>query len=265
MNRKTKSLKILAALTAFLLIGLILAVTNAFTGNPVSRALAQRAVERYAAEQYGSLDLEVGKVQYSFKFGNYTAYLQSETSPDTAFYVSCGSRGNVLEDGYDSYVRSGWNTMQRISEQYAHAVESLIRSQGDAELDMVSAELNRDGSYPLSRLQLDMTYDIYSGEIPGAVSLYLYAEELSWEKVAQAALRLDSLLSENRLPADEYTVVLKPLSAKEGRRGEYLGVYEFPRELLQSDDLPEVMEQHYRLWEEKSSRDKGLELQYGES
>lgn len=130
----------------------------------------------------------------------------------------------------------------------------------------MSAELNRDGSYPLSRLQLDMTYDIYSGEIPGAVSLYLYAEELSWEKVAQAALGLDSLfVGKSDFLQTNISVVLKPLSAKEGRQGEYLGVYEFPRELLQSDDLPEVMEQHYRLWEEKSSRDKGLELQYRES
>lgn len=264
MGRKV--LKVSAAVLAFALVILILLVTNAFTGNPISRALAQRAVERHVEQQYAGLDLEVvRKAQYSFKFGEYTAYVQSRTSPDTGFSIYCGSGGNILRDDYDSYVRSGWNTMQRISSEYASAVETLIHSQLDWEQDMVIAQLNEDGSYPLSSLQLDMNYDIFSGEIPGSVTVYLYARELTWKSVAEAAVELDRLLEKNQLAAQEYTVVLKPLTAKEEQKGECLGVYNFPRELLQSDNLPKVMEEQYRRWEEESAREKELEMQRGAS
>lgn len=256
---KRKALKIVAAVTAFVLIALILAVTNAFVGNPLSKALAGRAVGRHLEERYAGLNLEVEKVQYSFKFGQYMAFAQSTTSQDTHFSIYCDSWGNILGDDYDSYVRSGWNTMQRIGEEYAEAAEALIQSQLDYDFDMVIADLNHDGSYPLSNLQLDMTYDIHSGAIPGSVTVYLYAQELSWEKVAEVALRVDTLLEKNQLAPDDYTVVLKPLSEKEDKRGESLGVYDFPRELLQSKNLPQVMEEQYRQWEEGSNREKELE------
>ncbi len=78
-------------------------------------------------------------------------------------------------------------------------------------------------------------------------------------------MELDRLLEKNQLAAQEYTVVLKPLTAKEEQQGECLGVYNFPRELLQSDNLPKVMEEQYRRWEEESAREKELEMQRGAS
>ena len=104
-------------------------------------------------------------------------------------------------------------------------------------------------------------YDIYSGKIPGSVTVYLYAQELSWERVAETAAELDRLLEKNQLAAQEYTVVLEPLSAKKERHGESLGVYDFPRELFQSDNLPKIMEEQYHRWEEENAQEKELEIQ----
>ncbi|WP_096155371.1 MULTISPECIES: YfjL-like protein [Bacillus] len=68
MNTSLKrASKVAAGVVGIALIGIILFVTNAFVGNPVSSYLANKAINKYVEEEYGHFDLETEKVYYNFK------------------------------------------------------------------------------------------------------------------------------------------------------------------------------------------------------
>ena len=54
-----KSVKILAAVTAFILIGGILWFANGFLGNPISKALANNTAKKYIAKNYSDMYLNI--------------------------------------------------------------------------------------------------------------------------------------------------------------------------------------------------------------
>lgn len=57
----------------------------------------------------------MGKARYNFKFGEYTAQVQSPDSEDTHFAVYRRG-GRVKYDDYGTYVTDRWNTRQRLEE-----------------------------------------------------------------------------------------------------------------------------------------------------
>ena len=51
----------------------------------------------------------IDHISYSFKDGNYHAFVRSPSSMDTAFTLSLNMLGSLRGDTYDN-VLSGWNT-----------------------------------------------------------------------------------------------------------------------------------------------------------
>ena len=250
MKTKTRRiLKILAAVLAFALIILILAAADSLVGNPISRAMAQHSIEKYVEETYPDLELTVDRARYNFKFGEYFAIASSPTSQDTFFAVHWRS-GKVAWDDYESNVLQRSNTYFRLCRAYRDAVEPLIEEGLPWDFDMVLADLDSSGELDPQLLPLDMEADPYHLPLDTEISIYRYVGEVSWEAVAETALELDAFLRENGFEPDIYSVVLEPGARKEDRTLDTLGVYDFPRELLASEDLPRVMEEHFIQWEQ---------------
>ena len=125
---KTTLLKTGALILAILLIVGVILFANSLVGNPISKALAQSAAQKYVKETYAGTDYELGEVSYSFKDGYYYAFVSSPSSIDTHFALAYNSFGKLQHDYFDVYVKGGFNTVQRVETDYRKAAETVFNS-----------------------------------------------------------------------------------------------------------------------------------------
>lgn len=64
-KKKNMGIRIIVAVGAFVLIGFIMLIANAFWGNPISKTIAKSKIEKYVHQVY-SLDSKIEKVSYDF-------------------------------------------------------------------------------------------------------------------------------------------------------------------------------------------------------
>lgn len=126
-SRKKTALKALALIAALLLMALLALLANAFVGNPLSAWMARRDIAVYVQSAYPQQEWQVEKARYNFKFGEYTAQVQSPVSEDTRFAVYWQG-GKVKYDDYGTYVTDRWNTRQRLEEHYSAEVIPLLQA-----------------------------------------------------------------------------------------------------------------------------------------
>ena len=76
----------------------------------------------------------------------------------------------------------------------------------------------------------------------------------SWPKSCGklSKLELDKMLTDENLNIDKYTVVLDNKEDKSSSQS--IGVYDFDRKLVNSDNLPKVMEDYYNQWEKENDK-----------
>ena len=256
---KKKVLRVVVILFVLLLISFIFSVVDAFVGNPISKAIASHKINDYVKENYHDLDLELSKTSYNFKFDEYFAIAQSKTSADTHFDISY-SKGNVT-DTYSTDVLSGWNTFQRLDEEFNRVVEQLITDNLPYDYDMLFGGLDKKGEYQSKNLSLDMKLDYTKLPLDGSITAYIYTEDVSWENVAKISLEIDKLMKANDIRIDQYDVILEPLSRKEDKTGDSLGIYEFPQSLFAEDNLPQIMKGYYEKWEAEGDAKKNGEIE----
>lgn len=255
---KKKVLKLMAALVAFLLISAVLSFTTSFVGNPISKMLANRDVQAYVSEKYADLDLEIESAIYNFKYGQYMSHVYSEESQDTHFSIFW-EKGEIVSDDYEDRVLSGLNTHERLNQAYREVVEPLIIDHLPYEFDMVIASLNKYGQFDFSDLPLDVEFDLYNDSLDAHLTVYLYTDEMSWDYLARVAIEIDDLIQQNQLHINRYDIILEPTSAKEGKGGDMLGIYDFPQTLLKSENLAQVMKDHHVKWEQEMNQLKDEE------
>lgn len=247
---KRKALKICCAVLAFIIIGFILYITFSFTGNPISKIIIANTSKNYIEKTYPELDLDIKSPVYNFKFSNYSVHCQSKISSDINFSVYFSWDGKLISDNYDSYVTSGFNTLQRINNQYQKDIESLLKSNLKYDYDYILTDLTTSENLPL-----DFKYDIHSNKINSHIRIYLYSNDRTWNNIAKSALEIDNLMKQNNIKVKTYSIILqnpksKPDSTYEGElKYDSLSLYDFPSELLTSDNLPQVMETFYNNWE----------------
>ena len=101
----------------------LLFVLNAFFGNPISKALAERGADKVIAEKYGDLDLSREKVIYNFKDGDYVAHLKVKDSADPRFELCFDSFGRLHRDSYDERVFQTLARFDGALRDYGHGLE----------------------------------------------------------------------------------------------------------------------------------------------
>lgn len=98
MKKKFTFKKIVLLSILVLIISAVGFVANAFTGNPISKALAKYEYKRYVEETYPNTDFKVIKASYNFKDMNYWADVISE-SKKLKFQLSKRHDG-IIQDDY---------------------------------------------------------------------------------------------------------------------------------------------------------------------
>lgn len=203
-----RALKIIAGLVAIGLIIAILAITNAFVGNPISMKLAERAIDKHVEENYSDLDLQVGKVYYDFKDGAYRGDVHSNRSVDTSFVVYY-SRGKIYRDTYEGDVLELWNTIQRLSADYSNLAREIIAQDLGYEENKTFVDYHEDlYENPDYILELDMSFD-RELPIPANISMHLDVKKASLEKADHILKQAHRAFKENRCDFKLYHLTLE--------------------------------------------------------
>ena len=232
--KKVNTLKILAGLAAIILIMGILFITNAFVGNPISQMLATRSIKKYVDKNYSSLDLKVDKAVYNFKDSAYSARAKSQTSVDTHFLVYYRD-GKVQRDDYESYVLSGFNTIQRFQEEYSSIAKSLISKElgFEGNTTMVSYE-KEEYEKANEILKLDAKFE---KDIPMKAEVFLRfnLKDSSMENIARIFKDAHKIFLENGCKFNKYNLY--------GESGEsYIMINEVTPAHIESGELESLLE-----------------------
>lgn len=211
--KKKKVLKLVALVLALVLLGGLGWFANGLVGNPISRWLADRAVDCYIAEHYSHLDLYTKRFGFDFKSGGYFAYVCSETSMDTAFYIDTDMLGHVTYDSFDTWVTSKYNTELRVQEQYRELVKSVLNSAAFSYVsDIKGGELefqrdwewgdDHDHSHALPKEELvkDKEYSMKEildmGSRAGILTVYVQEDNVTPQRAAEIILHIRSLFDD---------------------------------------------------------------------
>lgn len=205
-------------------------IANAFFGNPISAYLAERSAKAYLAENYGHLDLKVDWFGYSFKMTEYYMIVSSPSSKDMHFSIHMRPDGSVRYDTYDD-VTSGWNTWQRLEDEYRARTNALFDAPDfelQNDISFGSLELKEESVYEyqpvpfgidMSELVIDGEYDINElAKQAGKIVFYMQHEDVSFETAACGMLRLKEILDQEGIPFFAMDFVLR-LPREEGQPG----------------------------------------------
>ncbi|MBR2929924.1 MAG: hypothetical protein IKC32_01720 [Clostridia bacterium] len=215
---------IITVIVAILLLAAILAALLAMSlyGNPVSLALARVGAEAYLDKSYEGKGLVIERVGYDFKFGKYFAYAELPGSMDIRFSIIMNASGEVIRDEYENHVTSGWNTSRRIDNEYRKLVDAVLISDkfnydyhiGYGMIAFFDAEYKDEytQSYAIDMASLTCDADYDPSEIgaeAGEITLYIYDEAPSAEKISEILLDIKEILSEADVGFHAIDIVLE--------------------------------------------------------
>ena len=199
---KKKILKTVAVIISIVLIVGVCVIANAFVGNPISKHIATNTAEKHLEEKYTDRDFEIEKVVYNFKDGYYHAFIKSPSSIDSHFTLLIDMWGILGIDNYEDSVLTGWNTANRLGNEYRDKVDAILDSQsfpyvediGYGDIEFIPTEYANDSSVPnyaiiIEDLKLDGKYNINElGSKAGKLTIYLDDENVSYERLAEVIL-----------------------------------------------------------------------------
>lgn len=229
---KKKVFKIIALILALVLIGFLCWFANGLMGNPLSKLLATKTAEEYIRQTYPESDFYMERIAFSFKDSCYHAFIQSPTSVDTHFSLTIDMLGKLRLDTYDT-VANGWNTYQRLEEDYRALTDTLIDSPDfpyGTDIGYGSLEMNYlvamndpnitdipDYALAIDDLIVDRQYDIRElGRQCGHLILYVEDNTITAQRSAQIMLDIRSLFDESGIPFRAMTFVLHPPKPEDG-------------------------------------------------
>lgn len=219
-KKPSKILKVLAFLTALIMIAGLVVFSTALIGNPVSKWLSEKEAKRYIAEHYPNTDYYVENVVFSFKDNCYYSRVKSPSSEDSSFSLIQEMDGEVRFDYYESRVLYRGNTADRIYMEYRALVDSVIESPsypyiadicfGDLRIgdynEVIPDEAAQYITFPdkgidYTELELDKVYDIPKlGAEYGHLVLDICDETVTVERAAEILLETKRLLDEGGVP-----------------------------------------------------------------
>ena len=227
---KNKSKKILALILGIILVIFVLGFANSFVGNPLSKFMAAKATEKYIAEKYPNIPLEIDEVGYNFKDGSYFVLCQSPYSIDTIFSIHCDSFGHIKYDNYEFEVENKMTTHRRLYMQIREYSTKLFTDKfPEYNIDMAFLALN--GSEFNENLELDMTLDIHNPPQNLEAIIWINDNNPTFEKMAEIMIKTEEICKNDNIPVYSYDIRLQN---EDGN----LWLYNIPKNLL--DDKPNL-------------------------
>lgn len=210
---KKKILKTVAVIISIALVIGVCVIVNAFVGNPISKHIATNTAEKHLEEKYSDRDFEIEKVIYNLKDGNYHAFIKSPSSIDSHFTILIDMSGNLKIDNYEYSVLTGWNTANRLGNEYREKVDEILDSQsfpyavdiGFGDIEFIPTEYAKDPSVPdyaiiIEELKLDGEYDINElGSKAGKLTIYIDDETVSYERLAELILEVKKIFDDAKV------------------------------------------------------------------
>ncbi len=248
--------KVLAGITAFVLISALLWIANSFVGNPVSKILANKSAEKFITENYPEMDLESSDVFYSFKDGDYHVRVKSPSSIDTHFDIRVSPFGEVLSTTYKDNVVDKFNTWSRINDEYRAMVDSVLQKDDfpyESDIDYGEIPIlhaDNDSFRPpyglqLEDLEIDGNYDltIMGGEV-GHIVFYTYDKDVSAKRAGEILLDLKKIFDKSQVPfyAMDFSLSEPRDEKKKPMDLETFSVNNFLYEDIHDDDLTNRLE-----------------------
>lgn len=233
---------------------------NAFLGNPLSRLLASRTAHTHLAAAYSESDFQIERINYSFKDGNYHAFVTSPSSMDTYFSLSIDMLGRLRMDTYDSVV-SGFNTARRLDDGYRALTDTVFDAPSFPYVSQIAfgelviypeEHLSVAGldapSYTLLQedLVLDKVYDIAAlGAQAGHLVIYIDSETVSVEQAAAMMIQIRQQFDQANVPFTAMDFTLQHPLPKEGggRSDETVSVSHFLREEIYPEGMTDRVAQ----------------------
>ncbi|MBR5265197.1 MAG: hypothetical protein IKV63_01125 [Clostridia bacterium] len=259
---KKKILKIIAFIVAVALIIGVLVISNAMNGNPVSKFMAKRASAKYVDEvikpafpDYADSIVQ-GDTFYSFKDGYYHTRYTSTVSQD--FYFNTMWNHGTIHDTSDN-ITTGWNTLSRLNDEYVQIIKSIMEGETDYDFQLLGGDILGDDKISTYELTLDMELDLHNLPAFSNIFVYIYDENLSWERVSSLLLECKDIMDYHGIAIDEYTCVVNMPRVGEENDSWYdsIGIYDFPAEkIIESDDLPEILEEYFENWDTNGGKYK---------
>lgn len=254
MKQGTK--KFIAWSLALVLLGGALWVVDVFAGNPVSKMLATNTAKAHLAETYAGTDYEIEGVRYSFKDGQYHAFVKSPSSRDTEFTLYITKGGTLRFDTFER-VSSKDNTAARLDEAYRALCDTLLESEAfpyTLHIAYGTLEFTREAllkassqtdipSYALlqDELVLDGDYDIRDlGRQAGHLIIYVEGESVSVDEAARVMCDIRNHFDQAGIPFRAMDFVLwYPQNDDGTRKDGEVHVADFPYEEIRSDGMVE--------------------------
>ena len=268
-----KIAKIVSIIVAVGLIVGVLFVANAFVGNPISKAIVSGNAKDYVLEKYPNTDYYVDSVGHNFKTGGYLAHIKSKSSKDTYFSVKYNSFGKVGYDNFESYVGDRFNTWRRIDGEYREKTDEVIENL-DVDTDIAFGGLETsdkgnnmlDFGIDMKSLELDKDYDLGElGSKYGKITLYVYDNEVSVDKMAEVLLKVKEKFDEGNASFYAIDLVLRSHrneDKKDWQDNEDIRVECFLYEDIKEDGLEEkVQEAVDRTSEYYEEKDKEKDIE----
>ena len=252
--------KIAALVLALVLLVGLAWFANALNGNPISKFVAQNRAEKYIAQQYPDTDYKLERVAYSFKDGNYHAYVVSPSSIDTHFTVTVSMFGQIGWDSYES-VTDKFNTAMRLEDEYRDMVDAVLYAAdfpyvsdigyGTLAIYPPEAMTQReqddipDYAMDQSLLVLDGQYDMLELAAQcGHLVIYVESETVTAEEAAQVLRQLDAFFTRKNVPFAGIDLVLwKPKTEDGPREDVQIDIAHFHREWISEGDLVDRVQQ----------------------
>lgn len=263
---KKKWIKIAALVAALVIVAGLGWFANALVGNPVSKWLAKRTVEKHLEEVYGNTDFEVERLGFNFKDTDYYAHIKSPSSEDSSFSLQIDMFGNLKLDTYESRVLTGDNTVRRLDAQYRTLTDEVLEAPdypftsfiayGDLQVGFRPADVELpadywpENYYIIEELVLDKKYDIRElAEKAGYLVVYVEDDVVTIERAAEVLLELKEVFDRRNVPFYAIDFVLEYPRKEEGgtvKEGR-VNVEGF----LYSDIYEEGLEERVRLADEE--------------
>lgn len=233
---KKTYLKVLALLTALVLIAGLGWFANDLLGNPVSKALATNTAKKYLAETYPDTDYYIERVSYNFKNTDYHALIKSPTSVDTEFSLYITMLGKLSWDTYED-VQSRFTTARRIDMEYRELTDTVLEHPafpytcpiGFGTLEIYPEEAIGDplaGEVPpyainQNELVLDKVYDIRElGRQAGRLVIYIESDTVTPENAAAIMLDIKDRFDKAEIPFTAMDFTLEYAITEDGQRPE---------------------------------------------
>lgn len=233
---KKKHVKIIALITAIILIIGLACFANSLLGNPISKMLATNTAKKHLSETYAGTDYYMERIAYSFKDGKYHAFIKSPTSIDTEFSLTITMLGELRLDTYEDVV-NGFNTARRVDYDYRDLADTIFEnpsfpytchiSYGTLEIYPEEAfadpERNEIPSYAIKQteLELDKIYDIKElGKQAGHLIIYVENDPVTIEKACEIILDIKSIFDNAGIPFKAIDFTLQYPKPEEGQRPE---------------------------------------------